>query len=68
MFYLPFPFNIHFQAIDKVLRVAATSSGQQAQQDVDLLRKLFIPARTRAVGQINDQLAQFRRKQHFGWE
>ena len=55
------------QAIDKVLRATANSaSGSgQPQQDVEQLRRLFIPARSRAVGQINEQLAQFRRKRHF---
>uniref|UniRef100_A0A914I5J6 Guanine nucleotide exchange factor n=1 Tax=Globodera rostochiensis TaxID=31243 RepID=A0A914I5J6_GLORO len=48
------------QIIDKVLRTICGS--QQPPEGTDQLRKLFISTRTRAVSQINEQLADFRRR------
>uniref|UniRef100_A0A1I8BTV3 RGS-like domain-containing protein n=1 Tax=Meloidogyne hapla TaxID=6305 RepID=A0A1I8BTV3_MELHA len=44
--------------------MSSTPSTSAQQQDIEQLRKLFIPTRTKAVGQINEQLALFRRKRH----
>uniref|UniRef100_A0A914L4P5 Uncharacterized protein n=1 Tax=Meloidogyne incognita TaxID=6306 RepID=A0A914L4P5_MELIC len=53
------------QAIDKILiKMSSTPSTSNQQQDIEQLRKLFIPTRTKAVGQINEQLSLFRRKKH----
>uniref|UniRef100_A0A915LF08 RGS domain-containing protein n=1 Tax=Meloidogyne javanica TaxID=6303 RepID=A0A915LF08_MELJA len=53
------------QAIDKILiKMSSTPSTSTQQQDIEQLRKLFIPTRTKAVGQINEQLSLFRRKKH----
>lgn len=46
--------------------MSSTPSTSTQQQDIEQLRKLFIPTRTKAVGQINEQLALFRRKKHLG--
>uniref|UniRef100_A0A915DQH6 Rho guanine nucleotide exchange factor 12 n=1 Tax=Ditylenchus dipsaci TaxID=166011 RepID=A0A915DQH6_9BILA len=51
------------QQIDKVLRAAAANN---SSQDIDHLKKLFLPARTRAVGEINELLADFRQKRQLG--
>jgi len=46
--------------------MSSTPSTSNQQQDTEQLRKLFIPTRTKAVGQINEQLSLFRRKKHLG--
>lgn len=45
------------QNIDKVLRFVSSST---TADQLDQLKKLFIPARTRAVSQLNDLLKEFR--------
>ncbi|KAL3104852.1 hypothetical protein niasHT_020418 [Heterodera trifolii] len=52
------------QSIDKVLRAIGHHQPMAPPLDTaaDQLRKLFIPTRTRAVSQINEQLADFRRR------
>ncbi|KAI1707836.1 regulator of G protein signaling-like domain-containing protein [Ditylenchus destructor] len=52
------------QQIDKVLRSAAQNS---TSQEIDQLKKLFIPSKTKAVGEIEDLLADFRQKRSMGW-
>lgn len=48
------------QNIDKILRAFTASEQQQPLPPIEQLKKLFIAARTRAVGQINKLLAEFR--------
>uniref|UniRef100_A0A7E4VJE1 PDZ domain-containing protein n=1 Tax=Panagrellus redivivus TaxID=6233 RepID=A0A7E4VJE1_PANRE len=50
------------QAMDKILKATVNAT----DQNVDQLRKIFVPARTRALDDINECLADFRQKRQYG--
>lgn len=50
------------QTMDKILKATVNAS----DQDMDQLKKIFVPARTRALDDINECLADFRQKRQYG--
>ncbi|VDM75095.1 unnamed protein product [Strongylus vulgaris] len=51
------------QPIDKIL---ATTSEQICEADVEILKRVFVPGRQRAVADINEHMANFRQKRQLG--
>ncbi|XGW33518.1 hypothetical protein V3C99_017715 [Haemonchus contortus] len=51
------------QPIDKIL---ATTSEQICESDVEILKRVFVPGRQRAVTDINEHMANFRQKRQLG--
>ncbi|KJH44987.1 regulator of G protein signaling-like domain protein [Dictyocaulus viviparus] len=54
------------QPIDKVSIILSTTVDQICESDVDILKRVFVPGRQRAVADINDHMANFRQKRQFG--
>lgn len=50
------------QTMDKILKITVNAN----DQDLDQLRRIFVPARTKALDDINDCLADFRQKRQYG--
>uniref|UniRef100_A0AC34QHJ7 Rho guanine nucleotide exchange factor 12 n=1 Tax=Panagrolaimus sp. JU765 TaxID=591449 RepID=A0AC34QHJ7_9BILA len=50
------------QTMDKILKATVNAN----DQDLDQLRRIFVPARTKALDDINDCLADFRQKRQYG--
>ena len=48
--------------MDKILKATVNTT----DQDMDQLRKIFVPARTKALDDINDCLSDFRQKRQYG--
>ncbi|KAJ1351203.1 hypothetical protein KIN20_007173 [Parelaphostrongylus tenuis] len=51
------------QPIDKIL---ATTAEQICESDVEILKRVFVPGRQRAVADINEHMANFRQKRQLG--